>query len=60
MEKDEVMKLAKLRSYLITYYNKLENPGNQTSLTSTKDVAYLCETVIKSMDDILKEFVNFE
>ena len=60
MEKDEVRKLAELRNYLIGYYQSLESPKNTTSLTSTKDVATLCETVINSMDDLLREFVKFE
>ena len=60
MEKDEIKKLAELRNYLIGYYQSLEEPKNSTSLTSTKDVAYICETVIRSMDDLLKEFVKFE
>tara|TARA_B100000131_G_C17659870_1_gene427713 strand:- start:243 stop:425 length:183 start_codon:yes stop_codon:yes gene_type:complete len=60
MEKDEVRKLAELRNYLIGYYQSLESPENSTSLTSTQEVAYLCETVIKSMDDLLREFVKFE
>jgi uncharacterized protein YutE (UPF0331/DUF86 family) len=62
MEKDEVKKLAELRNYVISYYKQLDNNKSTgvDSFTSTKEVASVCETVVKSMDDLLREFVSFK
>jgi len=60
MDQKDVKKLAKLREFVIEYYNKLEAPTSSTSLMNTRDVAYTCETIIRSMDDLLKEHVTFE
>jgi hypothetical protein len=60
MKEEEIKKLAELRSFVISFYNNLENKSSGTSLTSTRDAAYTCESIIRSMDDLLKEYVNFE
>jgi hypothetical protein len=61
MEKQEIEKLVQLRQRVIEFYKGLEghsNPG--TSLMKQQDTAHMLETVIKSMDHILQEYVKFD
>ena len=60
MNNQEVQKLVQLRSHIIDYYTKLEGRGQNISVTSTKDIAFFCEGLVKSMDQILSSYVNFE
>ena len=60
MEEKEVRRLAELRNYVISFYNTIENPSASSSLMKAADVAHTCETIVRSMDDILKEYVNFQ
>tara|TARA_B100000700_G_C14650757_1_gene671858 strand:+ start:481 stop:681 length:201 start_codon:yes stop_codon:yes gene_type:complete len=61
MNNVEVKRLAELRNYVISYYNELKEkaPGGTASLTSTREIATVCETVVNSMDDLLKGYVSF-
>ena len=60
MEKKEVQDLATLRNYVIAFYKSLKGKSEPASLTSTKDIAETCETIIRSMDDLLREHVKFD
>jgi hypothetical protein len=60
MEDKEVKRLVELRGYVISFYNTIENPGASSSLMKSSDVAYTCESIVRSMDDILKKYVSFK
>jgi len=59
MTQEDIKKLAELRHHIISFYNRLENPAGPTAMMKTSDVANLCETVVNSMDDVLKQHVSF-
>jgi hypothetical protein len=59
MKEKEINQLVELRSYVISFYNTIESPAEPSSLIKSSDVAYTCESIVRSMDDILKQYVNF-
>jgi hypothetical protein len=59
MDNKEVKRLVELRGYVISFYNSIENPGASASMMKSSDVAYTCESIVRSMDDILKKYVSF-
>ena len=59
MKNKEVEKLAQLRGYIISYYEKLDRNSPGISMTKTQDIAYFCESLVASIDDVVKEYVNF-
>ena len=59
MKKENVERLVQLRDYIINYYNKLDRNSPGISMTKTAEIAYLCESLISSVDDIIKPHVNF-
>lgn len=59
MTKEDVERLVQLRGYIISYYNQLDRNSPGISMTKTAEVAYLCESLVSSVDDILKPHVNF-
>lgn len=59
MKESEIKKLAELRNYIIGFYNSLSRESPGVSVTKTSDVAYFCESVVNSADDILKPYVSF-
>ena len=60
MKKSEIERLAQLRNYIISFYNSLPRESTGTSVTKTSDVAYFCESLVASADDMLKPYVSFE
>jgi hypothetical protein len=61
MKKDEIQMLVKLREYVIESYKNLDGTDSpSTAITKQEDVAYTLESVIRSLDDMLKEYVNFQ
>ena len=61
MKKEEVKRLAELRKHIIGFYNSIEGADSAgTAVMKSADVAYFCETLVKSTDDILKPYVSFE
>jgi len=63
MNKEEVEKLVKLRKYTIEAYKSLgsiEARRSSTSVTKTEDVAYTFSSIVKSLDEVLKDHVKFE
>jgi|1_EtaG_2_1085319.scaffolds.fasta_scaffold03835_3 hypothetical protein len=60
MKNEEVMKVVQLRQHVLEFYNSLEEPHIATSMMTTKDSAVLCEQVISSLDELLREYVTFE
>jgi hypothetical protein len=59
MHKNEVEKLAQLRSFIINHYENLERSSPGVSMTKTAEVAYFCESLVASLDDLLKNHVSF-
>lgn len=59
MKTNEVEKLAQLRGYIISYYEQLNRSSPGTSMTKTSEVAYFCESLVASIDDVVKKYVNF-
>jgi len=60
MKKEEITQVINLREYVIKSYNSLDGgtaPG--TSIIKQAKVAITYETLIKMIDDILKEHVSF-
>ncbi len=60
MNDKQVRDLATLRNFVIAYYKSLTGPNDPGSMTKTQDVALTCESIINSMDDLLREYVKFE
>jgi len=61
MKQEEVKKIAELRNYIIGFYKSIEgteSPGS--AVMKSADIAYFCESVIRSADDILKPYVSFK
>ena len=60
MTNEDVQKIAKLREFIIGYYGSIEGKAEPTSVQRTQDVCGFCETLVKSLDDLLKEYVTFQ
>lgn len=61
MNPEEVEKIVQLRQKVIEFYRGLDGNANpDTALMKQQDTAFMLETVIKSMDHILKEYVKFD
>lgn len=61
MKKEEIKQLAELRNYIIGFYNSIEGSSSAgTAVMKSTDVAYFCESLVSSADDILKPYVSFE
>ena len=56
MNDKQVRDLATLRNFVIAYYKSLTGPNDPGSMTKTQDVALTCESIINSMDDLLREY----
>ena len=59
MKKNEVEKLTQLRNHIISEYNSLNRTSPGTSMTKTAEVAYFYESLVRSIDDLVKPYVNF-
>jgi len=59
MTEEEIKKIVQLREFTINYYKTLDGAGVSTSVVKQDDVAYILETVVKSIDDIIKPHVRF-
>lgn len=60
MEKNEVEKLVMLRQYTIDAFNSLDGRGEPLSMIKQEDVAYTLSSVIKSIDELLNDYVKFD
>ncbi len=61
MNKDTLNKLIKLREFVIAQHKKLDghtSPG--TAIIKQSSVAYVYESTIKTIDDIIREHVKFQ
>ena len=60
MKPSEVSKIVQLRKYVIEAYNSLDGSSSPGSaVIKQEDVAYTLESVVRSLDDILSDHVNF-
>jgi hypothetical protein len=59
MDKVDIKKLVKLRAYVLTYYNTLDGLHEAAAVTKQTDVANVLSSVIKSLDDLVKDHVSF-
>jgi len=60
VEKKTVNKLIQLRQHMIGQYSALDGGAEvSTSVIKQQDVALMLETLIKSVDDLLRDHVNF-
>ena len=59
MKKEEIEKLVQLRGYLMSFYNQIPRESPGTSIVKASEAAHLCESSIKSIDDLLSKYVSF-
>ena len=59
MEKETLNQLVQLRAYVIERYNALEGKDTSISVQSTQEVAKTLESIVRSLEDVLKNDVNF-
>ena len=59
MDKRKLNMLLQLRQYVINEHNNLDGAGNPQSLCKQQDVANTLSSIIKSIDDIVKDDVTF-
>ena len=61
MRPSEVNKIVSLRTHVIKEYNELIGKNaSPTAIMKQELVAWMLETIIRSIDDILKPHVSFE
>jgi len=60
MEEEEVQKLIQLRKYVIGEFNSLKGKGDALATIKQDEIAYTFSSIVKSMDDLLKQYVKFE
>ena len=60
MNKEDVNKLIKLREFMITEYKTLDGASSpQTAVMKQEDAAHVYESVIRSLEDLLSDEVDF-
>jgi hypothetical protein len=59
MDKEKLDMVVQLRNWCIEEFNKLE-PAVPTATLTHKDCSLVLSTVIRSIDDLIKDQVNFE
>tara|TARA_B100001123_G_scaffold447556_1_gene605477 strand:+ start:2223 stop:2414 length:192 start_codon:yes stop_codon:yes gene_type:complete len=62
MEKTDVKNLMQLREYIRNYYQELPKKyvaGNVEHDVAFREVTTFCATLINSLDDLLKDHVDF-
>ena len=60
MEQSDVKKLIQLRNFVIERYNIMDGKDTSISVQPTKDVALTYESIIRSIEDVLSEYVTIE
>jgi len=63
MNKIDIKNLVQLREYIRSYYNSLPAKyvaGNIEHDVSFREVTGFCEALVNSLDDLLKEYVDFQ
>ena len=61
MDRSEVDKIVQLRNYVIQQFQALEDAQyREQAMLKQADVALVYTTLIKSIDDLLTEYVEFK
>jgi hypothetical protein len=61
MKNNEIQKLVDVRAFLMNRYKNLDGRGNTGSaVILQKDVAYIIEQTIKSIDELLVSYVEIK
>tara|TARA_R100001163_G_C5017778_1_gene161537 strand:- start:402 stop:587 length:186 start_codon:yes stop_codon:yes gene_type:complete len=60
VEETDVKKLIALRKHVISEYTALDGKREPSAIIKQSDVAYSLETIIRSIEDILRPHVQFE
>ena len=61
MKNNEIQQLIDIRTFLIHRYQNLDGRGNVgTAVMKQKDVAYIIEQTVKSLDHLLVSYVDIE
>ena len=59
MTKKEVQMLVQLREYAREQFESLEGKHSPMSTMKVQDVGYMLSSVVNSLDDVLKDHVQF-
>lgn len=60
MTKKELQMLVKLREYVRGQYDGLDGKTSPLAQTKVQDVAWTLSSIVNSLDDILKDHVEFK
>lgn len=60
MKNTEVQMLIQLRQFAIEAYNQIEGAGNPMAQMRAQDGAYTLSSIIKSLDDVIKPYVQIK
>ena len=60
MSEKEVRMLVRLREFARQEFEKLEGKGNPVAQMRVQDAAYTLSSVVKSLDDLLKNYVTIK
>jgi len=61
MKKEDIDKIVDVRNIVLNAYNSLDGRSSPSvSVIKQQNVAAMCESVIKKIDDILSPYVNFK
>jgi|ETNvirnome_2_300_1030623.scaffolds.fasta_scaffold00021_97 uncharacterized protein YutE (UPF0331/DUF86 family) len=60
MEEKLLNDLIKLREFVISRYDKLDGRTESSAMMKQDEVAFDFETIVRSIDDLLKNDVKFE
>ncbi len=60
MEEKELKMLVALRGHVISEYKLLNGVGNPSAVVKQEDVGLTLESIVRSLDDVLSKYVNFE
>ena len=60
MTNKEVQMLVQLRSFAIEAFDKVEGKGNPIAMMKSQDAAYTLSSIVKSLDEVLRDYVTFE
>ena len=59
MKKEDIQRLAELRKYAIECYESLDGRDSPTAVMKQQDVGKLMESIVRSIDDLIRPYVNF-
>ena len=60
MKKDEVQRVVQLRQFVINEYRSLEGLREPSAVIRQTEVATVYESIIKSIDDLISDYVTFD